>query len=422
MSEILIIIALIIFNGLLSMSEIALISARQSSLARDEKQGDRAARAALKLTKNPDRFLSTVQIGITVVGILTGLYSGDVIADDFSDVLVGWGVSSAYAHGAAQTTIVIIVTYLTLIIGELIPKKIGMTVAEKTAKVVARPMMLLSSLAMPLVWILSKSTSAVYKMLGIRPSREKVTEEEIRSMIEEGTRDGEVQEVEQDIVERVFMVGDLKVASLMTHRTEVVCIDISMKSDEVRALIKRGIFEMYPAIDGSVEKLRGMVYLKDLVIALDDPDFSIENIMRPAVYFHQTMSVYKALQKMKEQRVSQTVVCDEFGSLQGVITLKDILEALVGSVAEEHEEPEIIARKDGGWLVDGQCSFFDFLSYFEREDLHAANHDINTLGGLLIELLEHIPLSGEVVSWSGFNFEIVDMDGARIDKVLVTKI
>lgn len=421
MHEIVIIIVLIVINGLLSMSEIALISARRSSLARDEKQGSRSARAALKLSDNPDRFLSTVQIGITVVGILTGIYSGDVLASDFGKILAGWGVSTIYATSIAQAVIVVVATYLTLILGELIPKKIGMTVAEKTAKIVARPMLLLSSIAMPLVWILSKSTSGIFKLLGIKAAREKVTEEEIRSMIEEGTRDGEVQEVEQDIVERVFMVGDLKIASLMTHRTEVVCIDISMTAAEVRNLIKLTIFEMYPVIDRSVEKLLGMVYLKDIVVAIDDVDFSIERIVRPAIYFHQTMSVYKALQKMKEQHVSQTVVCDEFGSLQGVITLKDILEAIVGSVDDEHEEPEIIARKDGGWLVDGQCSFFDFLSYFEREDLHAANSDINTLGGLLLELLEHIPVSGETVDWSGFTFEIVDMDGARIDKVLVTK-
>lgn len=419
MNEIIIILSLILLNGLFAMSEIALISARKSSLSQEAKKGNKAARFALKLAGEPDRFLSTIQIGITLIGILTGIYSGAALTDDFAAALARLGLSPVYSAPIAQALIVVAVTYLTLIFGELVPKRIGLSTAEKASKIVARPMYLLSLIAAPFVWILSKSTAGMFNLLGIKESDTKVTEEEIKSIVEEGTKDGEVQAVEQDLVERVFLLGDLKLGSIMTQKNEIVYLTTDMDKSRLKQTLSRQLFDMYPVAGPKKDEIRGVVYLKDLVLQADRPDFRLENIIRPPFYFHENMSVYKALEVMKAEGISRALICDEFGALEGIITLKDILEALVGAVNDTHKEPDIIKRTDSeGWLVDGQCPFYDFLCYFEREDLYE-NRPYNTLAGLILERLERIPHSGEQVRWNHFVFEVVDMDGIRIDKILV---
>ena len=402
------------------MSEVALISARKSRLSSDAKKGSKSAKVALKLANDPDRFLSTVQIGITLIGILTGIYSGNRIAADLTETMISWGVSVTYASALAQGVIVVIVTYLTIIFGELVPKRIGLSVAEKAAKVVARPMRVLASIALPFVWLLSKSTEIIFNLLGIKETDNKVTEEEIKSIIEEGTEEGEVQPVEKDIMQRVFLLGDLKVSSIMTHKSDIVWLDMDMTADEVRAVVNENVFEFYPIADGDLDHVKGIVNLKDLVVHLSNPDFKLASLIHEATYFHESMNVYKVLEQMKMQKVSRALVCDEFGICTGIITLRDILEGLVGNVDDPEEEPDIIKRVNKeGWLVDGQCSLYDFLCYFNRSDLFEAS-EYHTLGGLLLKELQHIPTSGETLQWNGFTFEVVDMDGARIDKVLVT--
>ncbi len=422
MEEILIILLLIFFNGVFAMSEIAVISARKTTLSNDEKKGKKGAATALRLANDPDKFLSTVQIGITLIGILTGIYSGASLSGRLAGVLATAGLPSGVAYPVAQALIVVVVTYLTIVFGELVPKRIGMGVAEKAAKLVARPMLILSKAAAPFVWLLARSTEGVVNLLGVKESESKVTEEDIKSIVQEGKEDGEVQEVEQDIVERVFMLGDLKVDSLMTHRSEVVTLNIGDSAEDVKGILKDKLYESYPVVDRGVDNILGVVLLKELIFKLDDEGFDLRHIMRPAVYFYENMSVYKALEQMKEKRLSQAFVCDEFGSFQGIITLRDILEGLVGTIDEVNNDPEIVKR-DGaeGWLVDGRCSFYDFLAYFDREDLYDSDQDYNTLAGLIIEQMKHIPQAGERTEWHGFGLEIVDMDGARIDKVLVTK-
>ncbi len=421
MNELVIIIVLILINGVLAMSEIALISVRKSQLLNEVRRGSNAARTALKLAGEPDKFLSTVQIGITLVGILTGIYSGSVIADSFSDLLVVWGFPAKISHPFAQSLIVIVVTYFTLVFGELVPKRIGMTAAEPVAKVVARPMHWLSLIASPFVWLLAKSTAFVFGLFGLSSDSGKVTEEEIKSMIDEGAKGGEVQAVEQDIMQRVFVLGDLKVNSLMTHRSDVVALDIHMDVPQIKQVMQENLYELYPVVDANFDHLIGTVALKDLVFNLEKENFELKNVVLPPVYFPENMSVYKALERMKEQRISQALICDEFGSFQGIITLKDILGGLVGTIQDTHSDPMIIKRKEGeGWFVDGQCPLYDLLAYFDREDLFSNAYDFNTIAGLMLKLLEHIPQCGESVKWHHFTFEIVDMDGARIDKILVT--
>lgn len=420
--EIFIIIGLILLNGILSMSEIALVSARKARLELDAKRGNKSAQTALKLAGEPDRFLSTIQIGITLIGILTGLYSGEAFAYNLAEVVRHVPVLEPYALGVSKTIIVIIVTYLTLIMGELVPKRIGMGYAEWVSMLVAKPMYFLSKLALPFVWLLSKSTSLVIKITGIKANEEnKVTEEEIKAIVKEGFDGGEVQEVEQDIVERVFNLGDRNVGSIMTHRSDLVWLDVTDSIEKIREKVQENLFNIYPVASEKFDNIKGVVYLKDLFGRIDEPDFSLEEVIRPAQYLPENQSVYNALEQFKEARVKYGIVTDEFGGIQGIVTLKDIMEGLIGQVPEVGEEAEIVQRADGSWLVDGQYNFYDFLEYFDMEDLYA-EHDYNTLSGLILEILERVPKTGETLTWLTFEFEIVDMDGARIDKVLVKKI
>lgn len=418
--EIVIIIALILLNGVFALSEIALLSARKSSLNNDARRGSANARIALKLANDPDKFLSTIQIGITLIGILTGIYSGDVLADDFSQVLVHTGVSASYAHLLAQTLIVILVTFLSIIFGELVPKRIGMSASTQAAKLLARPMYWLSIIASPFVWTLAKTTSLIFNLLHINTADEKITEEEIKSMIDEGTENGEVQEVEQDIVDRVFSLGDRSISTIMTYRNEIVTIDIDMNNQQIYHIVCKHLYQVYPVTqDNKLDNIIGIVYLKDLFGKLNSSNFNLRDVIRPAQYFHENMDVYKVLEQIRQHNIKYGLICDEFGTLQGIITMKDMLEALVGALPSDSEDLDIIPRKDGSWLVNGQCSFYDFLSHFEMEDLYP-DYNYNTLSGLILQQLGHIPKTGETLQWNDFILEIVDMDGARIDKVLVT--
>lgn len=423
MDEIVIIFILIFLNGLFSMSEIAVISAKKVSLSNAEKKGSKGARAALRLAGDPDRFLSTVQIGITLIGILTGIFSGQALSVKVSSLLSSWGMPSAWAVTVGQTLIVVVVTYLTIVLGELVPKRIGMSLSGRVSRLVARPMLVLSFLAAPFVWILSKSTEMLVRLLGIGDAEDRVTEEDIKSFVQEGREDGAVEAVEQDIVERVFLLGDLKVGSLMTHRSEVVTLDAGQSGENIREVLSRDLYEAYPVVDRSRKQVVGVVSLKDLVLRLGGPAFDLHEIMRPPVYFYENMSVYRALEQMKGQHLSRVLVCDEFGSFRGIITLRDILEGLVGNIEEAGSAPAVTERADGsGWLVDGRCPLYAFLSYFEREDLYdASSLHCSTVAGLVIEQMKHIPRVGEHTRWNGFGFEIADMDGARVNRLLVTQ-
>lgn len=419
--DLLIVMGLILLNGVFSMSEIALISVRKSYLTNESQKGSLAARMALKLANDPDKFLSTVQIGITLIGILTGIYSGDALADDFSDMLADWGIPVVYAHPVAQGIIVVLVTYFTILFGELLPKRIGMNASSRIAKLLARPMYGLSIAASPFVWLLSKSTSLILKILPVGAREDKVTEEEIKSMIEEGVENGEVQEVEHDIVDRVFSLGDRNVDSIMTHRNDIVFLDEGMKPDELFQTVCEQSYQVYPVTrNRNTDDVVGVVYLKDLFVKVLERSFSLKDIIRPAQFFPERMDVYRLLDQIREAHVKYGLICDEYGSLQGIVTVRDLLEALVGELSgEDVGSPSIVQRKDGGWLIDGQCPMYDFLRHFGMEDLYT-DANFNTLSGLILHQLEYIPQVGEKLQWNSFCLEIVDMDGVRIDKVLAT--
>ena len=405
------------------MSEIALISARKSSLKSEASKGSKSARKALGLQDNPDRLLSSVQIGITLIGLLTGMFSGNKIATLLAQVLADAGLEYRLASGLAQTLIIIVVTFLSIVLGELVPKRIGMNSTEKVAMVMAGPMSFISKLAKPVVWLLSKSTSLIICLLGVKEQESKVTEEEIKSIIQEGTDVGEVLPVEQDIVGRVFTLGDLTVSSIMTLRSDIVWLERSMTEAEVRECIERNLYEEYPVVDNDLDHVVGILRLKDFVVNSGKPHFSLEKMLTRPTYFHENMSVYKTLEEMKSQKVSRALVCDEFGSCCGIITHKDILEALIGDMHDDIEDtPDIMERAGGGgWLVGGQCMMYEFLDHFGLDEA-MQDYEFTTVAGLILHTLERMPTVGECVRWGEFTFEVVDMDGPRIDKVIVKKV
>ena len=423
--EAFIILLLIFINGVFSMAEIAMISSRKSKLNAEASNGDKAARAAVRISSDPDKFLSTVQMGVTLVGILTGIFSGDSLARDFASLLTSLGIGAGTASVLSKGIIVFIVMFLSILLGELIPKRIAMSNPEKVAKALAGLMRFVSWTASPVVWLLAKSTELCTKALGIKERESKVTEDEIKSIIEKDKKEGEVSPVEQDIVERVFTLGDLSVSTIMTLRDDIVWLDLEMTEDEIIKTIESTIFEQYPVVDGDIDHVVGVLSIKDYVTALrKDKHLDLKKMMKEAHYVHENMSIYTVLEYMKSERIHRALVCDEFGGLEGIISLKDIFDALVGNMAPQElmKEPDIIARKDGeGWLVDGQCSIYDFLSHFDLGE-NMEDYDFSTVGGLLLENLQHVPKSGEKTEWQGFSFEVADMDGARIDKIIVKKL
>ena len=418
--EIFIILGLILFNGILSMSEMSVVSSRKSRLEIEARKGNRAAQKALELANEPDNFLSAIQIGITLIGILTGLFSGEAFAGDLAKIVEKVPFLLEYAYGISETLIVIFVTYLTLVFGELVPKRLGLAKAEGIAKAIAKPMDILARITYPFVWLLAKSTNGVVKLFGIKEGEEsKVTEEEVKAIIKESLDDGEIEEVEHDIVERVFNLSDRTVSSIMTHRTDVVFLDINESGEELKNRVKENIYNTYPVISEDIDNIIGVVHLKDIFGMMDSDEFSLQNIMNDVFYLPKEMNVYDALEKFKSQRMKSAIVTDEFGGMVGIVTLKDILEALVGAMPEENEANGWMVREDGSVLVDGQFSFYDFLAEYDKEHLYQDN-DYNTISGLMIALLKEIPHVGQKVEWDDFTFEIMDMDGARVDKILIT--
>ena len=422
MWEALVILCLILLNGIFSMSEMALVSARKSKLQAEAEAGSKAAKTALKLAEEPEKFLSAVQIGITLIGILTGIFSGNKIAVGFANLMIGWGLPTMLAGFLSKTIIVLIVMYFTILFGELVPKRIALSNSETVAKNVSGAMRFFSILVRPLVTFLSKSTLGVTRILGIREGDNKVTEEEIKSMIQEGTDDGEVSPVEQDIVERVFTLGDLSISTIMTLRDDIVWLDLKMTEAEIISTIEQNIYEQYPVVDGDLDHVVGILSLKDYVLSVRKMDtFSLDKMMKEPEYVHENMSVYSVLEQMKKKKFNRALVCDEFGALSGIVSIKDILDALVGNIDcdEDNPNPDIVHREESAdWLVDGQCSMYDFLSYFELDD-SIEDYDFSTVGGLILDELEHVPEAGEVIQWNGFSFEVQHMDGARIDKIIV---
>ena len=419
--DIVILLLLIFVNALFTMSEIALVSARKGRLESLANKGDEKAQAALKLIENPEKFLSTAQIGITLISILTGVYSGEKFGSDLKPYIESFVILKPYASSIATTIVVVIVTFLSIIFGELIPKKFGLLRAEKISRAVAGPMNILSAIAYPFVWLLSGITNVIFKLLNIKkPTDSAVTEEEIKAMISEGSEHGSIEEGEKEIIERVFHLGDRNITSLMTHRTDIVWLDIMDTVDQVKAKLVDIVFSTYPVCQNSVDDIKGLVYVKDLLKA--HPATVLKDLIKPALFVPENNKSYQLLEKIKASKIHTCFIVNEYGTLEGMITLNDIMEAIVGDVPQTgQEEYEIVEREDGSFLVDAQIQFYDFLSYFEKADwMNEGEHEFDTLAGFVLHELEHIPNAGETFDWKDFHFEIIDMDGQRIDKILIS--
>ncbi|HPH85612.1 MAG TPA: hemolysin family protein [Ferruginibacter sp.] len=420
MMEVFILLGLIFLNALFTMSEIALVSARKGRLESMANKGDEKAKVALTLAENPEKFLSTAQIGITLISILTGVYSGEKFGHDLKPYIEQVTILQPYASGIATTIVVIIVTFLSIIFGELIPKKFGLIRAEKISRAVAGPMNILSKIVHPFVWLLSGVTNLIFKLFNIsKASDSSVTEEEIKAMISEGSEHGTIEEGEKEIIERVFHLGDRSITSLMTHRTDIVWVDITDTVAQITAKFDNIIFSTFPVCEGSVDNIKGLVYVKDMLKA--SPDTVVEKLMKPALFVPENNKAYQLLEKFKGTKIHSCFIVDEYGTMEGMITLNDIMEAILGDVPQTgQEEYEIVERHDGTFLVDGQIHFYDFLSYFEKAEwMNEGEQDFDTLAGFALHQLEHIPGTGETFEWKDFHFEIIDMDGQRIDKILV---
>lgn len=401
------------------MAEIALVSARKARLEAQAGRGDANAKDALDLASHPDKFLSTVQIGITLIGILTGIISGEKLTDDLVAILNKWELVAPYSHGIATAIIVIIITYFSLVFGELVPKRLGLSRPEAIAKFMAKPMRWVSWITYPFIWLLSKSSTIIVRLFNIKTDMNQVTEEEIKAIISEGTEHGAIEEAEQEIIERVFHLGDRNITSLMTHRSDIIWFDLNDNEEMIREKILAEPHSDYPICDGNIDNIVGVVSLKDLYVTDDHTLF--KKIMKPAMFVPENNTAYQLLEKFKRSKQHACFIVDEYGTLQGLITLNDILEAIVGDMPQPDEHDYAIQeREDGTYLVDAQIPFYDFLSRFEKTEwMMEGEREFDTLAGFILHQLERIPQTGEQFDWKGFKFEIIDMDGHRIDKILV---
>jgi putative hemolysin len=421
MIEFFVLLLLILLTALFVMSEIALVSARKSRLESMAAKGDEKARAALELSNNPEKFLSTATIGITLISILVGVFAEDKFSKMLTPFFEKYTLTEKYAETLATVIVVLGVTFLTIIFGELVPKKIGLLRAEKIARAVAIPMNTLSTIVHPLVWFLSSITSGIFKIFNIKkPADSAVTEEEIKALITEGSESGSIEEDEKDIIERVFHLGDRNITSLMTHRTDIAWYDQSDTVNDVKNKSEEIIFSTFPICDGTIDNIKGIVYVKDLLKA--DANKPLLEIVKPALFVPENNSAYQLLEKFKSTKIHSAFIVNEYGTLEGMITLNDILEAIIGDVPQSgQDEYEIVKRDDGTYLVDAQIHFYDFLAYFERAEwMNEGEHEFDTLAGFVLHELEHIPVAGEKFNWKDFTLEIIDMDGQRIDKILLT--
>lgn len=419
-----IILALIVANGFLAMAEIAVVSARRARLQQRAEEGDPGAKIALELVHSPSRFLSTIQIGITLVGILAGAFGGAVIAEQLAPSLNRLAWIAPHGSAVSLTIVVLVITYLSLIIGELVPKQIALNHAEAISAAIAPFMRTLSWLGAPLVHLLSLSTQGVLRLFGVKPSAEtSVTEDEIKQMIEQGIQEGVFEPTEQEMVERVFRLGDRTASALMTPRPDVVWLDPSGPAEEIQKKIAADSHTHYPVAEGQIDRIIGFVNSKDLLSQnLSCRPIDLRSVLRPALFIPESMSAFDVLERLKQKRAHVAFVIDEHGGFQGLVTTSDILEAIVGDIPapDESGEADIVRREDGSWLVDGKVLADELKELLQVNELPFEDENIyQTLGGLVMAFLGRIPSSGDYFDWLGFRFEVVDMDGHRVDKVLI---
>jgi putative hemolysin len=424
--EIIIILLLILVNGLFAMAEMALVAARRARLKHAADHGDKGAKAALALAENPSRFLSTAQIGITLIGVLAGAYGGATISEGIAAWLAAYPPVADYAEPIAIGAVVVAITVLSLVFGELVPKRLALSRPESIARWLARFMTLLSRLAAPAVALLSLLTELVLKLIPMRHGSEPaVTDEEIKLLMQQGTEAGHFHPSEKTIVDMALRMGDRRISAMMTPRTQVEWLDLGDPLEETKRKIAESHYSRFPVAEGGRRNFIGVVEAKDLLAAeLEGKPFDLRAVVKPALYIPETAPALKALEIFRETGKPIALIVDEYGDFQGLVTLEDLLEALVGDLPEPdaEESPAVTRRGDGSWLVDGLLSIDELKDTIQISRLPDEDEaTYQTVAGLVMAQLRRIPKAGESFQVAGFEFEVMDMDGRRIDKVLVTR-
>jgi len=424
-TELLIILLLTLANGLFVMSELAIVSARKVRLQQLANQGDRNARVALRLAEEPNNFLASVQVVITVLTLVSGSFE-QVISSRLLPFVESIPILSASAEAISRTVAVLMIAYLALILGELVPKRVALNSPERIATLAAMPMALLGRVAAPIVKLLSGSTDIVLRIIGIRPSNEPfVTEEEIRVMIEQGTEAGMFEQAEEDIMKRVFRLGDRRISSLMTPRLEITWIDLEDSIDEIRRQITESAHARFPVCQGGLDNLLGVVQTYDLLVkTMSGQPLEFTSSLQTPVFVPESTRALKVLELFKQTGTQIAFVVDEYGVIQGLVTLTDVLQAIVGDIptVEELAEPQAVQRDDGSWLLDGMLPIYQFKEILDIEDQELPGEQrgsYQTLGGFVVMYLGRIPTAADAFEWETLRFEVMDMDGNRVDKVMV---
>ena len=418
-NEIAFIVLLTLFNGLLSMSEAAMVASRKARLQQLANEGDKASRTVLDLLEDPNVFLSTVQIGITLVGVLAGAVGGATLSEALAVSLASIPRLAPYSESLAIVIVVMGITAVTIWLGELVPKRLALHSPERIARAVAGPMLIVSKLFLPLVKLLGVATNLVLRLLGVKASSEPlITEEELQVLIDQGTQAGIFEESEQDMVEGVFSLGERRVYSLMTPRTEIVWLDIEDTIEEIRFKISENEYSRFPVRQDTLDVILGIAKARDMLVAsLSEGPIRLKQLLKPAFYIPETMSAARALEIFKEKGTEMLLVIDEFGGLQGLLTVHDIIEEIVGEI--ELEEPQATQRQDGSWLLDGMLEVDEFKEIFNLPTLPHED-EYETLSGFVMLSLGRVPQTADLFEWHELRFEVIDMDGRRVDKVLVT--
>jgi len=415
--EILIIAILILLNGVFALSEIAVLSSRKARLQQRINEGDRGAEKALRLAENPNIFLSTTQVGITLIGVLAGAVGGATLADALALQFELVPVLLPYAHSLALGIVVVLITLFSLLFGELVPKRLALHSPEDIASAIAGPMNFISMIFSPLVRLLSAITDLALHLLGVQPNQEPpVTEEELQVLLDQGTQAGVFEEAEQNMVEGIFRLNNRRVGSLMTPRNEIAWLDVNDSPDEVRIQIEENPYSRFPVCGDSLDNVLGIIEARDLLLESlhGEPLLLKRNLQNPA-YIPETALASKALDTFKAETAEMMIVVDEFGSVQGLLTIYDILEEIVGDI---DSEPQATQRQDGSWLLDGMLPVEDFKEIFNLRHLPDED-EYETLGGFVMLHLGRVPLAADQFEWGGLVFEVMDMDGKRVDKVMV---
>jgi len=423
MTPLIILFILVLINGLFAMAETAVVSSRKSRLKHRALAGNSAARAAYKLAKNPARFLATIQIGITVIGIMSGAFAEDRL----SATVAGWvrelPYIGKYEDGISTAVLVILLTYFSLVIGELVPKRIALMYPESIAAFCAMPMRWISQITSPLVKLLDISSAAILRVLGIRtPREEAMSPQELKVLIEEGANAGIFDQTEQDIVTNVFRLAERRTSAIMTPRTEIVYLDASDSPEVVRAKILENPHAFYPIVEHHLDHVMGVLSAKDIMArVLAGQDIEPTALMHRALIVPESISILQMLDSFRQNPAQIAFVADEYGSILGIVTQNQVVEAIVGEMPnlEERHEPDMVMRDNGSYLVNGSMAADDLAEKLGLPELPERNH-YDTIGGFALLQLQRIPSVGDKFHWGGATFEIVDMDGKRIDKILVS--